>query len=99
MTAHDPRASASGGDGSDQVHATKHKLGDRSNQILQAVEDLRSMEQEKRGEDISTPPFHELADAIKDKSREIFRIAEDQRQIGESIPTGHESIDDVERTG
>jgi hypothetical protein len=82
-----------------KVEARKHDLGDHSNEILKAVDELRSMEQEKRHEDISTPPFHELADAIKDKSREIFRIADEQRQIGESIPTNPESIDDVERTG
>ena len=90
------RSASPGPDSDDQVRARKHELGEHSNEILQAVEDLRTMEQRKRGEDISTPPFHELADEIKAKSQEIFRIADEERQLGESVPTGNESIDDVE---
>ena len=80
----------------DGVRARQRDLDDHSNEILQAVDDLRSMEQQKRREDISTPPFHELADEIKAKSQEIFRIADEERQLGESLPTGDVSIDDVE---
>jgi hypothetical protein len=85
--------------GAGDVRARQHDLGHHSNEILEAVDELRAMEQQKRSEDISTPPFHELADAIKDKSREIFRIADEQRQLGETIPTTDESIDGIERTG
>lgn len=71
-----------------QTHPPRPQdLADHSNRLLHAVEELRELEQRKRRETISTPPFHHLADDVKAKSREIFRIADDQEALGDRIPT------------
>ena len=49
----------------------RQRLGDASDDLLDAVDDLRAMERQKRKETISSPPFHRLAEAIEAKSREI----------------------------
>jgi hypothetical protein len=79
----------------DQKHSAHQDLTDHSNRILQAVEELHQMENEKREETISTPPFHELADEIREKSREIFRIASEQQDLGEQADQTGDSINDV----
>jgi hypothetical protein len=53
-----------------------------SDALLEGIDEMRSMESEKRQHPISTDEFHELADAITDKSREIFAIAAEERVIG-----------------
>jgi hypothetical protein len=79
----------------------KHELSAHSARILKEIDDLRSMETEKRTQPISTPEFHRLAEDITAKSRDVFRIAAEQEGIGEEAPTGTVTIEDVdrERTG
>lgn len=76
--------------------AVRRVLTDKSNQILQAVGELHAMEEQKRTEQISSPPFHELAREIREKSREIFRIASAQEDLGDQADRNGESIDDVD---
>ena len=68
-----------------------------SDDLLAEVDELRAMEREKRQYEISTEPFHEMADAIADKSRHIFEIAADERLTGNRIdgPTNR-TTEDVE---
>jgi hypothetical protein len=63
-----------------------------SDELLHGIEQMRSMEREKRQHQVSTPEFHELADAITDKSREIFSIAADEEV------TGNRTVHEPERT-
>jgi hypothetical protein len=53
------------------------------------------MEVRKRQRPISTPAFHELADDITTKSRDVFRMAIAEEQVGDAAPTGDETIDDI----
>ncbi|HET7703766.1 MAG TPA: hypothetical protein VFK35_10220 [Candidatus Limnocylindrales bacterium] len=76
--------------------AETRDLADRSNRLLDAVDELRDLEQQKRRETISTPPFHHLADDVKDKSREIFRMADAQESAGDRVATQTVSIADVD---
>ena len=76
--------------------AARRGLTDKSNQILKAVEELHAMEEQKRTEPISSPPFHELAQDIREKSREIFRIATVQEDLGDQAERNGETIDDVD---
>lgn len=71
-------------------------LADRSNRLLEAVDELRELERRKRRETISTPSFHHLADDVKAKSHEIFRMADAQELVGDMVPTQKVSIDDVD---
>jgi hypothetical protein len=75
----------------------KRELTDRSAQILGAIDDLRRMETEKRSQPISTPRFHRLAEDITRTSREVFRIAIDQEEIGDQAQRGEQSIEDIDR--
>jgi hypothetical protein len=74
----------------------KRALAGRSNKLLEALRHLKATEERKRGVPISTPTFHELANDVNATSREIFRIAREQDRIGDDIPTGSDTIDDVD---
>lgn len=75
----------------------KRELADQSNRLLDALRHLKETEERKREMPISTPTFHELANDVNATSREIFRIAREQDELGDAIPTGSDSIDDVDR--
>lgn len=75
----------------------KRALAGRSNKLLDALRHLKETEERKRHVPISTPTFHELANDVNATSREIFRIARDQDRIGDEIPTGSDTIEDVDR--
>jgi hypothetical protein len=48
------------------------ELAKDSERLLGQVEDLHRLESQKRQEPISSPRFHELADAVVAKAREIM---------------------------
>jgi chromatin remodeling complex protein RSC6 len=54
-----------------------------SDALLDAVREIHDLEREKRGEQISTPEFHDKAREITDRSREVFRIAAEEEKAGE----------------
>jgi hypothetical protein len=68
-----------------------------SDALLQAVRELHELEREKRGEQMSSPEFHDMAREITDKSRNVFRIAADEERAGDEIesPPEKTTIDDV----
>jgi hypothetical protein len=74
----------------------KHELAQRSDKMLDAIDDLRRLEAQKREETISTPPFHRLAEAVTEKSREVFRMAYRQESVGDATETTNESIKDLD---
>ena len=74
----------------------KRELAQRSDTILDAIDDLRALEKDKRAETISTPPFHRLAEAVTQKSREIFEMAYRQEAVGDRTETTDESIEEVD---
>jgi hypothetical protein len=73
----------------------RQRLGDASDDLLDAVDDLRAMERQKRSETISSPPFHRLAEAIEAKSREIFRTAGRERSLGDRADHVELTVDEV----
>ena len=75
----------------------KRELAGQSNKLLKALRHLKDTEERKREVPISTPTFHELANDVNATSREIFRIARDQDHLGDEIPTGSDTIEDVDR--
>lgn len=76
----------------------KRALTNRSNRLLEALRRLRDMETRKRHEPISSPGFHALAKDVDKTSREIFRLAREQDDLGDQVPRGRETIDDVDRS-
>lgn len=82
-----------------EMSELKRELASESNKLLDALRHLKETEERKREVPISTPTFHELANDVNATSREIFRIARDQDELGDAIPTGSDSVDDVDRDG
>jgi hypothetical protein len=80
-----------------EMSEQKRELAGQSNKLLDALRHLKETEERKREVPISTPAFHELANDVNATSREIFRIAREQDELGDAIPTGSDSIDDVDR--
>jgi hypothetical protein len=74
----------------------RQDLANRSDKMLDAIDDLRSLEAAKREETISTEPFHRLAEAVTEKSRDIFQMAYRQESVGDATETTNVSIRDVE---
>jgi hypothetical protein len=66
-----------------------------SDELLEAVDDMRRAEERKRREDISTEPFHRLADEVEAKAREVWRVAHRENDDGDSVPTTDRSIDET----
>jgi hypothetical protein len=59
----------------DSGPAKERALGEDSERLLRAVDELRELERAKRREKISGRPFRELAERVEQKAREVFRIA------------------------
>jgi hypothetical protein len=57
---------------------------------------MREVEKRKRAEPISSPKFHALADEVDKVSRDVFRLARDEERLGDEIPRGSDTIDDVD---
>lgn len=66
-----------------------------SDELLEALEDLRSTEGTKRGEDISTPPFHALADDVEAKAARVWKLAKRENTDGDRADTTDHSIDET----
>jgi hypothetical protein len=79
------------------VDHEKRALANRSNRLLDALRHMRETENRKRQEPISTPEFHKLANEVDRASREVFRLAREQDEIGEEIPTGKDTIEGVDQ--
>jgi hypothetical protein len=78
----------------------RHVIRHDSDELLARLGELRDLEFQKRGEVMSTQPFHDLADEITEKSREVFRVAAHEELTGEAIGGPPQStIDDEEATG
>ncbi len=63
-------------------------LRDDSDRLLQAVDELRALEREKRLEVVSSPPFHDLARKVEAKARAVFRMADQEEADGSGAPHG-----------
>ncbi len=88
-------------DDEEAAQAANNALRQDSERLLKAVDELRAMEREKRRVAISSRTFHELAERVEQKAREVFRLAgqeEDDGRLAASLtasdPTAEqESID------
>ena len=73
----------------------KRALAGKSDEMLEALRELKATEARKRREPISTPMYHMLADDVYAQSRRIFRIAIEEDQLGDESERGAETIDDI----
>jgi hypothetical protein len=80
-------------------HRLRERLNEESQKLLETIDDLHALEEQKRDEDISTPPFHRLADTIKAKAQEAFRISTIEENLGDRIERGEVALNDVDPGG
>lgn len=71
------------------------RVRDDSDELLHALEELKLMERQKRTEDISTPPFHRLAEEVEDQARRVFELAAEENVDGDRAPTTDVSTNEV----
>jgi uncharacterized protein with von Willebrand factor type A (vWA) domain len=76
--------------------ALRKRLSATSRKFLESIDELRDLEERKRNELISTPAFHELAEKIKEKSREVFRVTAVQESLGDELETTATTLNEVE---
>jgi hypothetical protein len=60
-------------------------IADRSDELVERLGELKALEVEKRGEVMSSEPFHALARDISAKSRAIFEVAVDEERSGDAL--------------
>jgi hypothetical protein len=83
----------------------RDRLRRDSDQLLAAVNEIRRLEREKRTEEMSSPRFHEMADEIERRARDVFRYAADEleagedlsRRQGQSIDEDDDDVSDLDR--
>lgn len=80
-----------------QQSAAKRLLARKSDQLLDALANLKRLEQQKRTEPISTEQFHRLADQANAASEDVWRFAHEEERIGDRIETGDVTIEDVDK--
>jgi hypothetical protein len=73
----------------------RRRLVKSSDELLHDVDVLKDMERQKRREPISSPGFHDLADEIVEKSREVMHSSLEQEELGDEADRGDDTIDDV----
>jgi hypothetical protein len=71
------------------------KLVSSSDKVLQSVAEMKDMEERKRREKVSTPGYHQLAEEVEAKSREIFRAAADETAAADELESGSPSIEEI----
>ena len=62
---------------------TDDKLDGISRRLLRGVERLRNLELRKRAAPRSSDEFHRLAEEVETASANVFRVARDERQVGD----------------
>lgn len=76
----------------------QRRVRDDSDELLSALDDLKRMEREKRELDISTPPFHERAEAVAKQARHVYDLAAHETVDGNQAPTTDVSTNEVRPT-
>ena len=79
------------------ARAASNALRHDSERLLKAVDKLRAMEREKRRLAISSRTFHELAERVEQKAREVFRLAgqeDDDGRVAEHLTASDPSARD-----
>ena len=79
----------------DRDAKTRQRVEQDSDALLAAIEDIRRLELEKRKVPMSTPDFHDRADEIEERSRDVFAAATLEEIDGNALPHPQaESIND-----
>ena len=75
---------------------TGRRLRHDSDELLTEVAELKKLDAAKRQHEIASPEFHDLEDRIAEKSRQIFRLADDERQTGNAPDPATPTTTDID---
>jgi hypothetical protein len=91
-----PSGTVRPGTSAEEEHVTDDhdELARDSDSLLGKVADLRRLEIEKRRQPVSSPRFHQLAEAVTAKAREIMYGAEAEERDGNRTERSSTSIDE-----
>ena len=67
------------------AESKQRELRDVSDRLLDALKDIRDLEEQKRTEEISTPAFHRLTDDVAHASRRVFELAHEEDAVSDSF--------------
>ena len=82
-------------DAARQDEATRDAITDDSVELIEKLDELKTLELQKRRETMSSAPFHALATRITRTSRDIFGLAHREERDGDALSeTQHTSIDE-----
>ncbi|MFL5774904.1 MAG: hypothetical protein ACJ76W_01390 [Chloroflexota bacterium] len=79
----------------DKASQEQRRLGEDSERLLDSLDELRSLEQEKRRERISTDRFHQLAEEVTEVASDIFRDASREEIDGNRTDRSDRTIDET----
>ncbi|MFL5749353.1 MAG: hypothetical protein ACJ767_01915 [Chloroflexota bacterium] len=79
----------------DKASQEQRRLGQDSERLLDSLDELRSLEQEKRRERISTDRFHQLAEEVTEVASDIFRDASREEIDGNRTDRSDRTIDET----
>ena len=65
--------------------AAEKALRHESDELLDAMDEMRKTERRKRTEMPTTPTFHALADKVERQAKQVFEIAQREDDLGEAI--------------
>lgn len=58
--------------------ARQEQIRDTSDRLVDLLDEIRGLEEEKRTERMSTRRFHELADRVEDVPQEVWQVADER---------------------
>ena len=73
----------------------QRRVRDDSDGLLGALDDLKRLERTKRKASYSTPEFHDLAAAVEDQAKYVFRVAHEEDVDGDRAQRSERSINEV----
>jgi hypothetical protein len=77
------------------MNMEERRVREDSDELLDAVDELKRLERSKRSRNISTPRFHDVADRVEDQARQVFHIAARETIDGDKAGTSDSSIDEI----
>jgi hypothetical protein len=73
----------------------ERELRGDSDELLEAADELKRLEQQKRGEQYSSSGFHDLGERVERQARHVFNVAAEEREDADAIPSQPSSIDET----
>jgi hypothetical protein len=77
------------------VTQEQRRVRDDSDDLMDALGELKAMEGRKREHDYSTPEFHQLADEVEDQAKHVFDLAIQERVDSDPVSRADVSVDET----